>query len=946
MSTAPRATGYYNPTTAPPWWRPLIRADRWALLWCVIVAAVLFILPALFGHPAIDADNLIQNFPLRVLAGRQLASGHLPLLDPLTNSGTPLLGGMNAGALYPLTIIFAFIPPIVAWVFNMIVVYVAAAVGVFALLRWHRISTVPALAAGLTYAYSGAMIGQMVHLGVVQGYSFLPWATLLLLALSRRIQSAPRETSWWGFARLGFPWVCALSVLWGLTFLSGEPRAIAEVELLTIVVVPAVLLLRSSYWLGTWRTRIAYLATLVVGFAWGLGLGLVQLLPGWSFINFSQRSQESYQYFGAGSLAVRWTTLLFTPDIFGGNGAFGQPGFFANYNLAEVTGYAGVLALMAAMAFLTRFTWKGWRGFERDFTIYVVLGVVGLFATWGNFTPVGHLFRAIPLFGSTRLQSRNIILVDFPLVIVLGWWLEQVRERANRLFPRPESSSADEPVGRPLRYPFARGGLFAGLDDGFRWATAAPAILIAALSIALLGWGPWVVNKVSLSDGLQHLESKLAFLNVLHLLIALAAAATVLLLRNSRHLFKVILVILVLDLTVFVMFTSSGLIGGPGPREASKAAATKLLGVTGRFALVDVGGAHTGDFRYIGEPNMNVFTNLQSVQGYGALISTIYDNATGTHPQATIDPCHLAAGTFTQLRLNSIAIATGVLMTPTQVGSGVTSTQLSSEVPPTCVRQRSTTTARRYFGKLMRVQSLQLTGVKGAALSTSPIRVQFFNGRGTPVGRLYRVPSLGAGHGAIKSIGIENTSPLAAGFAVSSTTGVRIGNTIVTPVNSTSSYQLDSNFQLAIDSSSWHLNSTEEQFSVFKAKSLRPEAWLGSKARGHVTTIRDASWGDTWVSVSLKRASELYRSEAYLPGWRATALNTTTGATKSLSVDRAGLIEKVDVPAGTWTIHFHYHAPYIEVSTAVSTVSWVLLLGVAATVGVRRVRKRKGKVLA
>ena len=34
---------------------------------------VLFIIPALAGHPAIDADNLIQNFPLRVLAGRQLA---------------------------------------------------------------------------------------------------------------------------------------------------------------------------------------------------------------------------------------------------------------------------------------------------------------------------------------------------------------------------------------------------------------------------------------------------------------------------------------------------------------------------------------------------------------------------------------------------------------------------------------------------------------------------------------------------------------------------------------------------------------------------------------------------------------------------------------------------------------------------------------------------------
>jgi len=41
---------------------------------------------------------------------------------------------------------------------------------------------------------------------------------------------------------------------------------------------------------------------------------------------------------------------------------------------------------------------------------------------------------------------------------------------------------------------------------------------------------------------------------------------------------------------------------------------------------------------------MNVFTKLPSVQGYGSLISTIYDNSTGTHPQAAVDPCRLADG--------------------------------------------------------------------------------------------------------------------------------------------------------------------------------------------------------------------------------------------------------------------------------------------------------------
>ena len=68
------------------------------------------------------------------------------------------------------------------------------------------------------------------------------------------------------------------------------------------------------------------MATLAVGFAWGVGIGLVQLLPGWSFINFSQRSKVNYAFFGAGSLAVRWTALLFTPDLFGGNGALRPAG--------------------------------------------------------------------------------------------------------------------------------------------------------------------------------------------------------------------------------------------------------------------------------------------------------------------------------------------------------------------------------------------------------------------------------------------------------------------------------------------------------------------------------------------------------------------------------------------------------------------------------------------
>jgi len=86
-----------------------------------------------------------------------------------------LLGGLNAGALYPLTVIFAFLPPIAAWLINCIAVYVIAATGMFALLRWHGMRSLSSFAAAMAFAYSGAMIGQLVHLGVVQGFAFIPW---------------------------------------------------------------------------------------------------------------------------------------------------------------------------------------------------------------------------------------------------------------------------------------------------------------------------------------------------------------------------------------------------------------------------------------------------------------------------------------------------------------------------------------------------------------------------------------------------------------------------------------------------------------------------------------------------------------------------------------------------------------------------------------------------
>ena len=148
--------------------------------------------------------------------------------------------------------IFAFVPPIAAWIINCIAVYVIAATGMFALLRWHGVRTLSAFVAAMSFAYSGAMIGQLVHLGVVQGFAFIPWAALILVSLSRRLSLEPASSTWRHLARVSKPWIWGYALLWGLTFLT-----------VAIFASPAVLIDGTSRGRKPWIAPALALVTLV-----------------------------------------------------------------------------------------------------------------------------------------------------------------------------------------------------------------------------------------------------------------------------------------------------------------------------------------------------------------------------------------------------------------------------------------------------------------------------------------------------------------------------------------------------------------------------------------------------------------------------------------------------------------------------------------------------------
>ncbi|MGH3125116.1 MAG: hypothetical protein ACRDND_29390, partial [Streptosporangiaceae bacterium] len=447
---------------------------------------------ALLGHPVLPGDDLTQNFPLRVLAGQEIRSGQLPLYDPYIWSGAPLLGGWNAGAAYPLTLLFAVAPPVAAWTWNMILTWAIAGLGMFAFLRALRLACLPSLLGALSFAFAGAMSAQVAHFGLVAGMSWVPVQLLCVLRLSQPC-TMPSRLAWTG----------ALAGAFGLTILAGEPRAIDDAGL--------IVLLYAAWQIARLGRRFGPAAlSVAAGLALGACLGAVQWLPGLAVVGSSQRGVSSVALFNSGSLPHRWLLLMLVPDLLGGSGSFGQPAFLANYNLAEVTGYVGILPLVAATALLGRVRL---RPRPPEWLVWHVMALAGIVLALGGNTPLGSLLVHLPLFDSQRLQSRNILIADLALAVLLAYWADQPFRAGNR------------------RFLWVRGRR--GPDLETILALLPP---LAVLSVVTLGlcWGAGLLRWLRVSPGATSLDGLLKPWLVPYVLIAVGVIAFVMAGRRLR----------------------------------------------------------------------------------------------------------------------------------------------------------------------------------------------------------------------------------------------------------------------------------------------------------------------------------------------------------------------------------------------------------------------------
>ena len=905
----------------PKSWR---RGDVVAVVLLVTLPAVIFGLPALLGHAVLPGDDLTQNFPLRVLAGREIRDGHLPLFDPYIWSGAPLLAGWNAAAAYPLTWLFAVLPGAGAWTINMIATWAVAGLGMFCFLRALRLASLASFLGAFSFAFAGGMSAQVTHFGLVAGMSWVPVMLLSILRLSQ-----DRRAS----SRLG--WTAVLATATGLVILAGEPRAIDDAC--------AIVVIYAAWQVARLGRRAGpALVSVTAGLALGACLGAIQWLPGLATISSSQRGADSMALYSSGSLPVRWVLLTLVPDLLGGSGSLGQPSFFSFYNLTEVTSYVGILPLVAAFALLGRLGWA--RGKNRgrprlpEWIVWHLMALAGVVLALGGNTPLGDLLYHLPLFGDQRLQSRNILVVDLALAVLLGYWADQ-----------PFSGERGVGVSRVRAGRFFRHPLVRRIAPETVLGIVPPLAVVVVVTLGLT-WGTgflhWVGMGVSASASVT---GRLKPWLLPYAVLGAVAAAFVIFGRRlgPRLRSRLLAGFVVVDLLVFTVLcvvevgpglfaaadAASASAGGGGASTVVDQTATATAplrpvtapGYPGRFAIYDPDLLDTSELSGLDPPDVNAVSGdaMPSVQGYSSTVDGLYASVTGAHQatgdgQDTLAPRAVGDGTLDQLD-TSVLLTLSAYLTTSVEGDG------PAGGPPGTGRRdiAADQSATWYLGTTSDVSKVKVPDAyarKDAAAGTQI-------GLTAPDGsmRWFRGRAITA-----TTLAITLPRPVASIAVIVQAHGVpcKLGPPSIFGSDG-SVLVADGQLQAALMPSHWTFAGFDGSFAVFAnqfaQRPLRLEALPGRSTSG--AWIKDSSGPPaepTVATVFSPHGARIVRSAAAISGWSAT-WQPSHGLATTLTVQRDGLVQAVDVPPGLGVVAWSYTPPLFPAGLVLSLAATALV---------------------
>jgi len=534
------------------------------------------------------------------------------------------------------------------------------------------------------------------------------------------------------------------------------------------------------------------------------------------------------------------------------------------------------------------------------------------------------------LFGDQRLQSRNILVLDLALAVLLAYW-------------------ADRPSGGQHVRPTV-------LETVLGLAPALAAVVVVALGLT---WGAgflhWAGMGASPGAGIV---GRLKPWLIPYAALGVGAAALVLAARRLRLDLRSRLIawFVVVDVLVFTVlcvvevgpgvFAGSdssgngqggGSVSAPAQGQTATAALRPVgaLGYPGRFVIYDPGLLDPGELSGLDPPDGNAVGAhpMPSVQGYSSTVDGHYAAVTGSHEatgdgQDTLSPRAVADGTLDQLDTSVLLTLSSYLTTAggNELAGGQAGGLAGGSAggPPGTGRRDVAAYQRAtwYLGATRDVSEVEVPDPEARRDAAAGTQLGLVAPGGST--RWFRARAITA-----SALAISVTRPVAAVAVVAQAHGTRCSLGAPSMTTADGVFVANGQLQSALVPPRWTFAGFDGSFAIFANHRAQPplviQALPGRPMAG--AWVRDVSGAPaepTAAAVFSPHGARVVRSVTAIAGWSAR-WQPQHGPVATLAVQPDGLIQAVDVPAGLGVLTWSYTPPGFRTGLVLSSGGAVAL---------------------
>lgn len=402
----------------------------------VLFSPIIFTGKALFwGVPS------TQFIPWWSLAWENIRAGSVPLWNPYSGMGAPLMANYQSAIFYPPYWFYLLMDSVggiawMAWAQAIVVTahLIWAGIGMVVFIRRLGLNENAQTIAGLAYGMSGYLVARAGFFSINACAAWLPWmmvAVTDIFEIYNRNGQDPASDGGSQYEKIIRPIklkkYCILSFYLGMLLLAGHAQTTWYI-LILVSCWSIYLILSSPLRRNIPRTVLA----LSVAAFLGVSLAAVQLLPTAEYLLESQRA-SAVEYELAMSYSFwPWHFLTFlAPGLFG-SPAHGDYWGFGNY--WEDAVYIGMLPFILAVSGILIWVRERVRGLKSTPAafFFIVAAVVSPLALGRNTPIFPWLYMNVPSFDMFQAPARLMLLTVFSLAVLAAYGADQWRRPSGK----------------------------------------------------------------------------------------------------------------------------------------------------------------------------------------------------------------------------------------------------------------------------------------------------------------------------------------------------------------------------------------------------------------------------------------------------------------------------------------------------------------------------------